>query len=110
MSSLLDLKTAIRFIVMIFGYSLGFATAYSVYVPANRSSEALPSPNSDDYPIMIAQVAGSLMSPLLSVSYQSEKAQPPSAEGDLLLLPLTRHRGPLVGYVSPSLLSLACRL
>lgn len=63
--SLLDLKTTIRFIVIIFGYFLGFAAAYSVYVPANRSSEALSSPKSDTYPVMVAQVAGSLMSPLL---------------------------------------------
>lgn len=65
MCSRLDWKTTIRFTVVGFSYSLGFATAYSVYVAANRSDEALPSLRSDIYPVMVAQVAGSLLSPLL---------------------------------------------
>ncbi|KAI1775309.1 hypothetical protein F4818DRAFT_416242 [Hypoxylon cercidicola] len=63
--SFLDLKTTIRFIVIVFNYFLGFVTAYSVYGTVNRSDEALPSPRSDTYPVMVAQVAGSLLSPLL---------------------------------------------
>ncbi|KAI0161749.1 hypothetical protein GGR52DRAFT_561018 [Hypoxylon sp. FL1284] len=65
-------RTVIRFIVPPFIYGLGFATAYSVYVPASRPDDALPSRKSDTYPVMVAQLLGSLVSPLFFglVSFQ----------------------------------------
>ncbi|KAI0899588.1 hypothetical protein F4806DRAFT_258137 [Annulohypoxylon nitens] len=63
-SSALDMKSTIRFINVVFAYLMGIATTLSALAPS-RSSDALPSVGDDGYPVMIAQVVASMLSPLL---------------------------------------------
>ncbi|KAI1400797.1 hypothetical protein F4819DRAFT_460441 [Hypoxylon fuscum] len=63
--SSLDTKMTIRFTVIAFSYSLGLATMYSGYVAPDRPVGAVSSSRDDSYPIMVAQFAGSLLSPAL---------------------------------------------
>ncbi|KAI1473809.1 hypothetical protein F4774DRAFT_402962 [Daldinia eschscholtzii] len=63
--SMSDIRTIVRFIVVIFSHLMGVWTALSVSVMPGRSEDALPSTNDDSYPIMVAQVAASMLSPLL---------------------------------------------
>ncbi|KAI1409331.1 hypothetical protein F5Y13DRAFT_203506 [Hypoxylon sp. FL1857] len=65
LSSSLDSRTAIRFAVAIFCYLMGITTTLSVSIAPNRPADALPSLVDDGYPIMVAQVIASLLSPLL---------------------------------------------
>ncbi|KAI1142193.1 hypothetical protein F5Y05DRAFT_217220 [Hypoxylon sp. FL0543] len=65
LSLLFDSRTAVRFVVAIFSYLMGIATTLSVNIAPQRPADALPSLNDDGYPIMIAQIIASLVSPLL---------------------------------------------
>ncbi|KAI1083654.1 hypothetical protein F5B20DRAFT_577334 [Whalleya microplaca] len=63
--SMMDTKMTVRFLVVIFNFFLGVAVIFSFKVAPARPDTALPSLDDDSYPIMVAQVAGSLLSPLL---------------------------------------------
>ncbi|KAI1461490.1 hypothetical protein F4805DRAFT_414352 [Annulohypoxylon moriforme] len=63
--SILDMRTTVRFIVVIFSHLMGVATTISVKIAPSRPGDALSSVDDDGYPIMVAQVAASMLSPLL---------------------------------------------
>ncbi|KAI1089586.1 hypothetical protein F5B19DRAFT_495297 [Rostrohypoxylon terebratum] len=63
--SSMDTKATIRFTVVVFSHLMGVATTFSVDIAPGRPTEALSSLGDDGYPIMVAQVAASLLSPLL---------------------------------------------
>ncbi|KAI1798751.1 hypothetical protein F4811DRAFT_569257 [Daldinia bambusicola] len=63
--SVSDRKTIVRFAVVIFSFLMGMWTTISVSIMPGRPEDALPSVNDDSYPIMLAQVAASMLSPLL---------------------------------------------
>lgn len=75
--SLLDVKTAVRFVVVIFSYIMGIATAYSVGIAPGRPDNALPSIDDDGFPLMIAQVAASLLSPLIFTIISTSETSTP---------------------------------
>ncbi|KAI1651416.1 uncharacterized protein F4817DRAFT_324468 [Daldinia loculata] len=63
--SISDIRAIVRFVVVIFSHLMGIWTALSVSITPGRLDDALPSLNDDSYPIMVAQVAASMLSPLL---------------------------------------------
>ncbi|XDG09643.1 hypothetical protein ABKA04_009258 [Annulohypoxylon sp. FPYF3050] len=63
--SSLDTRATIRFTVVVFSHLMGVATTFSVNIAPGRPTDALSSLDDDGYPIMVAQVAASMLSPLL---------------------------------------------
>ncbi|KAI1450130.1 hypothetical protein F5Y02DRAFT_103544 [Annulohypoxylon stygium] len=61
----LDIRSTIRFVVVLFSYLMGVATVFSVKIAPDRPRGALSSIGDDGYPMMVAQVAASMLSPLL---------------------------------------------
>ncbi|KAI0014224.1 hypothetical protein F4779DRAFT_632590 [Xylariaceae sp. FL0662B] len=72
-----DKRMIVRFLVVIFNLLAGIAVIYSTKVAPARSDITLPSPEDDSYPIMVAQVAGSLLSPLLFAVVSAKDSSSP---------------------------------
>ncbi|KAI1470860.1 uncharacterized protein F4812DRAFT_419252 [Daldinia caldariorum] len=75
--SMSDGRTIVRFAVVIFSFLMGIWTTLSVSIMPRRPEDALPSLNDDSHPIMVAQVAASMLSPLLFTVVSTKKDPTP---------------------------------
>lgn len=104
--SSMDLKILVRFTVVIFSYTMGIATTYSVSLAPRRADDALPSINDDGFPMMIAQVAASLLSPLLFTIISANDNSTPLRQKIISLYYILLVLGVLMSFVSLLLYSL----
>ncbi|KAI0387554.1 hypothetical protein F5Y04DRAFT_240489 [Hypomontagnella monticulosa] len=104
--SSLDIKITIRFIVVIFSHFMGIATAYSVGLAPSRAEDALSSTNDDGFPLMVAQVAASLLSPLLFAIISTRENSIPLRQKIISFYYILLVVGVFISFVSLLLYSL----
>ncbi|KAI1379352.1 hypothetical protein F4677DRAFT_442327 [Hypoxylon crocopeplum] len=100
MRSTLDTRIIVRFTVVLFSYLLGIATPLSASIAPARLDDSLPSVNDDGYPIIVAQVAASLLSPLLFSAVSTRERSTPLRQKVLSFYYLLLMIGVLMSFVS----------
>ncbi|KAI2469970.1 hypothetical protein F4781DRAFT_392437 [Annulohypoxylon bovei var. microspora] len=85
---------------------MGVATTFSVRIAPERPEDALSSLGDDGFPIMIAQVAASMLSPLLFATVSSKEASTPLRQKISSFYYLLLVLGVLMSFVSLLLYSL----